>query len=194
MEDIWTIDKLKLFLLFFIPGFIAMKIYQLIISSEKTNFSEAIFEAIGFSCINFVLFSWVLIPIHRNNFYEEYTLWYYILMFLILFVTPVLLSILFICLTKLKFFKKHTINLVKSSWDFLFQQKEDYWVVVHLKDGRKIGGRYGSKSFASSYPRKETIYIEELWKMENNKFLKRVDKTKGIIILGDEILCIEFFK
>ena len=35
MSEIFEIDKLLIFLLFFIPGFISLKVYKLIVASEK---------------------------------------------------------------------------------------------------------------------------------------------------------------
>ena len=56
-------------------------------------------------------------------------------------------------------------------------------------------GRFDTNSFASSYPAKEQIYLEEVWELgEKGNFVKRIDRSKGIVILGDEIVAIEFFE
>jgi Family of unknown function (DUF6338) len=55
----WTQDRLLLFLLFFVPGFISIKIYDLLVPSERRDFQSTLAEAIGYSAVNFA----VLLPI-----------------------------------------------------------------------------------------------------------------------------------
>lgn len=67
------------------------------------------------------------------------------------------------------------------------------WVVIHLKDGEILRGKYTDKSFASSYPGERQIYLEELWKEHDGKlFGKKVGRTKGVIVSQDEIKFIKF--
>ena len=48
-------------------------------------------------------------------------------------------------------------------------------MIIHLKDGRRIGGRFDENSSASSFPAKEQIYIEEVWELdESGKFINRL--------------------
>jgi len=95
----------------------------------------------------------------------------------------------------LKPIAKHIIHPFKKPWDFVFGKKEAYWVIVHLKDKRKIGGKFAKNSFASSYPSEEQIYLEEVWTLdENGKFKEPLKRSGGIIILGKEILAVEFFR
>jgi hypothetical protein len=62
-------------------------------------------------------------------------------------------------------------------------------------DGEMIGGLFNGKSFASSYPEKEDIYLEELWKIdEDGKFKEKVKSTNGLLVNFEEIKYIEFFK
>jgi hypothetical protein len=69
------------------------------------------------------------------------------------------------------------------------------WVVVTLKSGGTVKGKYGLNSFASVYPSERQIYLEELWlKGENGGFGKKASRSKGVIISEDEIKYIEFYK
>src|SRR5690606_8066074 len=38
----------------------------------------------------------------------------------------------------------------RTSWDFVFSQRKPLWVSVQLKDGRRVTGLFGARSFASS--------------------------------------------
>jgi len=62
------------------------------------------------------------------------------------------------------------------------------------KDGRRIGGRYDTNSFTSSFPAEEQIYIEEVWKLgENGEFVSPIADSKGIMISAKDFEAIEFF-
>src|SRR3989339_615214 len=99
---VWEINKLILFLIFIIPGFISIKVYDLIIAGERRDFSKSIFETIGFSALNFAALSWLIILIHSGNFYNAHKYLYISLLFLILFIFPVCWPILFSILSNWK--------------------------------------------------------------------------------------------
>ncbi len=192
--DIWEINKMILFLILFIPGFISIKVYDLIIPSEKRDFTKSIFEVIGYSALNFAIFSWVIAIIHSNSFPIEHELSYYILLFIIFFVGPIIWPILFLKLRTIKKIQGFITHPILKPWDYVFGKRRSYWVIVHLKDGRRIGGIYGTNSFTSSYPAKEQIYLEQVWELDNEcRFLHHVERSEGIIILEHEILCVELF-
>lgn len=193
--DIWQIDKLVLFLIFFIPGFIAIKVYDLLVPTEQRDFSQSIYEIIGYSCLNFAALSWLIILIHLGNFYNEHKIWYSFLLFCIMFIAPVLWPFGLLKLSSYKIIAKHIVHPIRKPWDYVFGKKESLWVIVHLKDGIRIGGKFDTNSFASSYPAEEQIYIEEVWEInEKGEFVKPIERSKGIIISEKEISSIEFFK
>ncbi|TFH47086.1 MAG: hypothetical protein E4G94_00930 [ANME-2 cluster archaeon] len=193
--DFWQIDKLTLFLIFFIPGFISIKIYDLLVPSERRDYSKSLFEIISYSAINFAALSWLIILIHSDNFYINHVIFYFFSIFFILFIAPILWPFFIIKLFSWKPIANLIVHPIQKPWDYVFGKRQPYWLIVHLKDGRKIGGKFDYKSFASSNPAEEQIYLEEVWKLdENGKFSEPVERTKGIIILSAEILSIEFFE
>ncbi len=195
MDDIWQIDKLLLFLIFVLPGFISLMIYDYLIPSVKRDFSKSIVEIICFSTLNFIALSF-LIYINLNfKYYENCLIVFYLSLLIIFILMPALWPVFFVKLTNTKFFNRYFIHPVSKPWDYFFGKKEAAWVIVHLKNGKMIGGLYSSNSFASSYPDKEQIYLEEIWKLdEKGAFLEKINRTKGVIILGDDISSLEFFK
>ena len=58
--DIWSAGKLALFLIFFLPGFISMKIYDLLVPGEPRDFTKSLLEAISYSTLNFAALFWLL--------------------------------------------------------------------------------------------------------------------------------------
>ena len=193
--DIFNLNALYLFIIFFIPGFISIKIYDLLIPGEKRDFSSSISEVIAYSCLNYAFLSWLIVLITKNNYYINHTSWFILFVFLILFFAPILWPILFLRIISNELISKYVVNPVPRPWDFIFSKRESYWIIVNLKSGLKIGGLYDTNSYTSSYPIKEQIYLEEVWKLdENGAFKTPIDRSNGILILGDEISSIEFFK
>jgi len=193
--NIWQIDKLILFLIFFVPGFISIKMYDLLIASEKRNFSKDLLEAVGYSSLNFAALSWLIILIHSADFYTNHKVRYIIFLFIILFIMPTLWPFLFLKIANWNPIKKYIVHPIQKPWDYVFSKKKSFWVIVHLKDGRRIGGRFDTNSFASSYPCEEQIYLEEVWKLDDKgAFVKAIERSKGIIILGNDISAVELFE
>lgn len=192
--DKWDINSLVLFLIFFIPGFISIKVYDLFIPSERRDFSKSLFEVMGYSAINFAALSWLIILIHSNNFYSTHKIIYFLFLLIIIFIIPIIWSLVFLKILSWPPISKKIVHPIRKPWDYVFGRKLCYWVIVHLMDGKKIGGIYDKNSFTSSYPAEEQIYLEQVWHLdEKGGFMKPVERSGGIIILGKEISSLEFF-
>ncbi|MFA6036890.1 MAG: DUF6338 family protein [Legionellales bacterium] len=195
MDDTTQINSLYLLLLFFFPGFISLKVYDLLVPNEKRNFSHDFLEAVSYSILNLSLLIFLLAPAFALGWYEN--IWVFcVLAFLTLLVFPAIWPILIYRLVMQNtFFSKWFVSPMRRPWDWFFSRRQPLWVIVHLKDRRKIGGVFASKSYASSYPIKEQIYLEEVWELnETGQFKEPVETSKGVILLGDDISSIEFFE
>lgn len=192
--DILSIDKLILFLFFFVPGFVSLKFYRILFAEEKVDFSKSLYESIGISCINFSIFFWIIYYINKPDFVDSHPFLYYLTTVSIVFITPIILTWLLSKILSSKIFQKHFVSPVKTPWDWHFSKRQAFWVIVTLKDRRKIGGKYGLNSSASAYPRPKEIYIEDVWKLDKDyKFIESIKRNKGILISEDNIMTIEFF-
>ena len=191
---IFDIDKLRLFFFFFVPGFISMKIYGLMVAGDRRDFSKDLMEAVAYGAINFAAFSWLIFLINAEAFYVNHKFWYYALTFVVMFMAPIAWPFALLKLSSFRFIAKHIMHPIPKPWDYVFGKKESFWTIVHLKGGLRIGGVYDIKSFASSYPAKEQLYLEQVWQLdEKGAFVKPIERSKGIIIMGDEIVAVELF-
>lgn len=83
---------------------------------------------------------------------------------------------------------------IQKPWDFVFSQRRSCWIIVTLKDGEKVAGKFGHNSFASSAPSEEQIYLEEEWLLnEDGGFERQAEQSAGIIILSSEIRSVELY-
>ena len=85
----FTSETIRLIFIFFVQGFLSMKVYSLLIPSDSIDFSKSLLEAVSFSCINFALLYAPIVAIHSDDFQSDHPLWSYISALIILFVAPI---------------------------------------------------------------------------------------------------------
>lgn len=192
--NIWELDKLFLFIAFVIPGFISIKAFELFFPSELTESSKKIVDAITYSCINYAL---LLLPIYwvesscLSRIHPSLYIMFYVA---VLFLAPLLWACIWKKLRESEFFQKNAPHPTQKPWDYVFSQRELYWVIVYLNDGTKIAGKYGTNSFSSSSPSHEQIYLEESWELnKDGGFERKHNETAGVIIVTSEISHVELF-
>ena len=185
-------QTLALFLIFFVPGFISIKVYDAFVPTERRDFSKALFDAVAYSALNFAAFFW-LIAWMRSGEMAQW-LWYASLLSVCI-LAPAVWPILLLKIRGLRSIASWLPGPVPRVWDSIFSQRQQYWVIVHLKDQRRIGGVYSTRSFSSSSPAPPEIFLEEVWELSaTGAFVKSMPSSAGILILGDEIMALEFFR
>jgi hypothetical protein len=193
--DIWNADKLVLFLIFFLPGFISMKVYDLMVPGEPRDFSRSLLEAISYSTLNFAALFWLIAIIRTGDFYNQHFILYSLSVALIMAIVPACWPFVFLALSGWRPVGRHFVHPIRKPWDYVFGKHEPFWIIVHLKNGQKIGGRFGLESFASSNPADEQIYLEEVWVLgDDDRFVDPVEDSRGIIIMNGEIRAVELFE
>ncbi len=192
--DIWSLDKLALFIAFVIPGFITMKVYGLLAATGHRDSSQQLIDAVAYSCLNYAVLAFPILALESSNAKEVAPYWYFGAWAVFLLVVPVALACAFWKLRATDFIQRTLPHPVGKPWDYFFSQRRQLWAVVTLKDGRKVGGLFGSKSFASSHPYSPELYLEDAWLVNAEDGLERIrTATAGILIAGSEISTIEFF-
>lgn len=189
---------LVLAVFFVVPGFIAMKVYDLTIAAERRNFGNSLIEVVSFSLINLLLWSWLLLVIDVSTFPYNHPWWSYFLTILVAVISPIGLAVLFRKLLDWRLLRNILLDPSPTGWDAFFSRREPCWILFHLKDDNKtvVGGYFGVESVASSHPYKQQVYVEELWRIDQDTyaFLERVDRTRGAIISVEECRFIELYE
>jgi Family of unknown function (DUF6338) len=184
---------LGLFLIFFIPGFVTLKVYDLLIPGEQRDFSKSLFDAVAYSSLNFAALLWLIALVRSGSL----TPWqWYLAMFFLLIGIPAVWPAVFLQIRKHPIVAQRIASPNARVWDDIFAKRTPYWVIVHLKDQRRIGGLYGGKSYTSHSPAPPEIFLEQVWRVdEDGGFTGSVvESTSGILIMGSEILALEFFR
>lgn len=81
------------------------------------------------------------------------------------------------------------------AWDELFSRREAAYLIATLKNGDRVGGYFGPRSFASSYPNPEDLYLEVVVPLDDDgNFAGSSDEhSAGVWIAGSEIRALELF-
>lgn len=190
--ELFEINKLMMFIAFVMPGFLAIKAYDLfVVAAARKSSSEQLIDAATYSCINYMIWLPFVYMVEQSQI-KNVHIWLYVLFYIVvLFFSPIAISYLWVKV-RIKKFNRHPIE---KPWDYVFSMQKCYWVVVTLKSGEKIGGFYGGDSFVSSSPATEQIYLQESWVINRRGGFDRPKSgSDGIMILSSEILYVEFFK
>lgn len=192
--DIWDFGKLFVFVLFVVPGFISIKVYEVLHPSVKNESSKLVIDAITYSCINYGIWFLPAYFAEKYNLYIHSSFFYYLFYFVLFLISPLLLPIALYKLRLSKLLQNRLPHPTGQAWDYFFRDAPECWVIVTLKDGQKIGGFYAANSFASSSPEPFQLYLCEHWTINNDGGLERIrEDTLGILILTTDILTVEFF-
>lgn len=198
MGDIWNADKLLLFLVFFIPGFISSQIYALFVGVEDNDFSKQLPAVIGYSGIHYALTGWILFVAPGGL--SRGIAFYLVVLVLPIVWPPVILLLRDSEKWKPIFFRRRRINWAgireamlrpeASPWDRILTPDARF-IRVRLKGGRFIGGYFGPGSAASTYPCERQIFISHAFTFDQDgKFGEPIDGT-GVMVHGDDIETLE---
>ncbi len=192
--DIWQVDKLVLFITFVVPGFISIKFYQLFFPGTSRPVSDQLIDAVAYSCINYAALFWLVAQVEASSLKQVHSWLYYLFYLFVLFVAPGLWVLLWKWLRTHDLFQRNAPHPIQKPWDFVFKQRRCYWVIVYLKNGERVAGKYAERSFASSAPAEEQIYLEEVW-LEKDGILERpVKRSEGVLVMASEISRVEFLR
>ncbi|MDP1728457.1 MAG: DUF6338 family protein [Bacteroidota bacterium] len=193
--ELFNLENIGLFICFFLPGFIAVKTFHLLVPTDRIDVTNSVLEIIGFSCLNLFLFSWIiLINIHFGWIYM-YNFYFIISVFVVLFIGPILLAYSYFKISRSKYFSKIAIDKSGTPWDNFFELRKNCFVVVTYNNNTQVGGYYGTLSRASVYPKPHQLYLEQVWILgEKNSFIKRKSQTFGCILNLTEVKIIEFYR
>ena len=178
----------------FLPGFISLKLHRFLERRPATA-AEALIDVVGFSLLNAVVLFW---PIYLNGalLSEAQPYW-----------RAIVANAVWVCIVGpaawpliLRLVERYAIRgglllgEQKTAFDAYFSTNEPCWVIVHLKDGSRIGGYFGGDSYASAHPHSGDFYLQELWNLDREGvFDGPIPNSKGAIFHRSDYVWLEFF-
>lgn len=85
-------------------------------------------------------------------------------------------------------------ELLDAAWDFFFDQPQPAFALVHLANGKRLGGYWGRNSCAGAFPSDGDIYLEAAHAVdESGKFGGPIPNTRGVLLRKEQYTYIELF-
>lgn len=185
---------------FLLPGFIIKSIIDAFTPQVNTSAIKYFFSCLFYSIINLSIWGWLYSLILGKI---QPAPWWILL---VVILTMTIVSSLLIAMVIATVKQKRILNLITSklniskmdpipsAWDYVFSRSEGSWVVVSLEDGRTVYGKYSSNSFSSSDAQERDLYLEAIYDTDDNNNWIEIPNNKGVLIAGNNIRTIEFFK
>lgn len=189
-----TVTGLLLFFTFFIPGYITTRIYYYYVPSDRPDFSKQVNETVANSAIHYALFGWIVLVAH----------WNVAAIYGVVLGLPVVEGMFLALITDdLSYDRKSIVRYLLAAprasptpWDAFFARERrgnnerGLDVRVHFRRNNDaddadvdVGGFYGKRSFASSYPAPRQLYLEVGYKIDPvNKSGAPISNSAGILV------------
>lgn len=191
-------ETLILVLFFVVPGFVVIRAFDLVIPSERRTLDNSFIDMLAYSFL--VLAIWGLpflglISLGRWLPGFIYYLLLYLFTIFVVFIFPIYMTWVYYKARTEWPLQGRTIHPSPTSWDYLFDQGEIFWIRFYFKSGERLGGFYGENSFATSFPNTQQIYIEQLYSLnDDGSFSEPVNRSSGAIVKLDDCQYIEFLE
>ena len=193
--DLLKRETLDLFLVYVVPGFVTMKVHDLLWPPKDRNFSSALIEIVSYGMLNLAALFWLFQIVQRPGFKDEHPVGYAVGMLVAVAVVPAFWAVLGKKLRESRWFQRYSPHPSPSAWDYFFRQRKPGWVLFHLKSGERLGGLYSTGSFSSSFPSEPDIYVEEVWRIDGEgRFVAPIEQSAGALVRRDECTHLEFFE
>ena len=191
-------EVLILLLFLLVPGFVFIRVIDTLHPGRRASMGNQIID-VGFWSVA-ILAVWFLpaVLLFQRGSGLPYGLYPLLLFVLIVggvFATPLLLAYILHRLELRGTLKKLGTkpSPTPSDWVFSGSADDHYHVLFHRKDGKDLGGYFGENSFATSSPNGQEIYVEEVWRLdEDGRFVEPVEETQGAIVNREDCTLIEF--
>jgi hypothetical protein len=191
----WNPTQLLFFVVLIAPGFVATSVYRLLVPSPRRDPTSFTVELASYGMVNLALVSWMIPAVLDARLMKEQPGMFAAGMLTMLAVVPAFLALLTFAARRARWATRWFQHPMPTAWDFLFSQRRALWVLFHLKDGQRIGGFFGRESYASSYPIAAEIYVENVWRVdENGRFAENVEGNAGMIIRYADCHLMEFYR
>lgn len=172
-----------------------MKVYSLLVPTEEKNWATSVLEALAYGALNYGLFFWPLSQALEADLLDKAPAVFAGLAALSFVIAPIVWPILLRWLLTQRCLRGRIVHPTPKAWDSRFGGARPCWILVHLKDGALVGGKYATRSFVSSYPRPEDLYLEEVWRVDaEGKFREAIPQSEGLWVPGRSVQFLEFFE
>lgn len=189
-----SFETYYLYLALLLPGFISIQVYRLLMPVRSASWNESVLQALFYSTLNFGL----LFPLFYLGLRTErvatspYAAALGIAIGLV--VAPATWPLVVRRILRSQRIMRSLQLPYPTAWDFYFDKRKPCFILVHLRTGTKIGGYFGSSSYAGDYPNDGDLYLECVYSVDGSgTFGRPIPSSCGLLVRRDEYTHIELF-
>lgn len=189
-----TTQALILIVVFFMPGFIASRVFTLCFPGRPAPEKVQLLSSITLSFFNYAFWSWAIWILLYTGYWQTHPIQFACLVVVIVLASPIVLGIGLAVATEKKWFVRFVKHFgvqappyPEAAWDTFFRKnpKERWWVIIRLRDGIIVRGFYGWNSHAGSTPDCRDIYLERECDLNENGTFKIIEQSGGVYLGAD---------
>lgn len=195
VRDLVSLDPIQFatVIVLLLPGFVSLKIDKILTPGTNQDPAALVMEVFFYSLINAAILAmpifWVAQEITKLS-PNYWVIWIGGLVICVL--GPALWPYLFRRFQRQAASQGWVLGYHKQAWDEFFGRRESCWLIFHLHDGRMVGGYFGPESYATPEPNSGSIYIEELWRLDDEgQFLDVIPNSKGALFRATDYVWVE---
>ena len=185
-------------LTFLVPGFITDGVLSSFQTRKSEEFQVTLLRLFTFSVINYAVWSWLIYLLVFTQYFKEHEIGSAVLWLCIILIAPIILAIALGYASQKEWSRKfyqsiglRTKHITPTGWDWHFEQQRREWVLITLNDGSTVSGLFEHNSYASSDPSERDLYVEQLYKIDDEGNWLPDIEGKGILVAGVNIKTIE---
>ena len=197
-----TIDSINTVIctaIFLLPGFLIKGIVDSLTPPTRVSQGIYLLHFFTYSVVNCSVWSWLYIMLY-NHYADDkvlFLLWSFVITLLGSCLLGVVIGIAkknFLLHKFLTLFTKSLFLPIPTAWDYVFSRDCKEWLIVRLKSGHTVYGKFSGKSFVSSDPDDRDIYLEQVYVPDSDGKWIKCGKAEGIYINSTVIETIEFLE
>ena len=169
MSEFLKPETIIYFLFFIVPGFLTIRIYELLVPTAVRTFGESLVDLISYSLLIVLVWSlpyfWLVGKNPQDFGPKLYYFLLIVLIFLVVIVSPLGVAYGYYRFRTSDWLLQKMRHPSPTAWDFFFQQDQPSFVRFHMKSGETFGAYFGGNSFATSFPNVQEIYVQQLYEL-----------------------------
>lgn len=194
-------DGLLVYVLAFLaPGFILTWTINMFVPLRERHYRLMLLQFVVLSVLHYAL--WFVPITLLETWFVPLPNWHPILLilgwFLVAFVSPLIIGLFVGRSAQCGWLRRKIVDWglwsdTSPDWQRLLEGFGDrpVWIQVTMKNKTTVAGLYGSASFAPAASRPSSLYLQEVWRIQENEQWRRVKNTAGIMISASEIESVE---
>lgn len=193
-----SIETIIYTIYFMIPGFIISNTINAFMPIGRQTEGDKALTYLGYSFLNLGFWFWAFQLFHKK--YQGETAFYWLLLAVLVMGSSLITGCCIALLKKYNLSRKimDSVNVnmkhtVPTAWEYKFSELEEgRYLTVCLDDGSKIQGAYFNKSLASTDLDNMDIYLQRVYRMNDNGQWEPESSDDGIWISAKAIKWITF--